>query len=399
MKKLIALLLTAAMLVVLCSCSKSDVEAKDDEENTKTTETKESSETIDSIFGEPIEEDKAVYSIVLENVFTEGDIQPLYAEYGKVYSFAVSKYTSEGKGYLVDYEGNILTELTYPDDYSFCQLCNYTNHAQYVDHSTIEEQNLPEGVGHGGPTIIAIDEETKNICEIINGYINNIEININACIAPLFKVVTDEYEQRDIYDLSGYYGMLVDGELYTDDYENGVDFDYNGIGALCKDGKWGYFNSKGEQILPFEFSAADYLPEGYYISQGDVDFPYSSSYGYIALCKDGMWGYADLEGNMVTDFEFEEARPVYTDKAWVKIDGAWSVIEFSKPGEGITVEKAAELLEAKFGDMYDYEYSFVEETEDYYLTEGYIFKGSSEGSKQYFIVLKNSYFKYYSQFD
>jgi len=238
-----------------------------------------------------------------------------------------------------------------------------------------------------------------NTYEIINGFINSSELNKDVCISPLFKTNVNEFGNRDTYKLSGYYGMLVDGELYTDDYENGVDFDYNGIGALCKDGKWGYFNSKGEQILPFEFSAADYLPEGYYIPQGDVDFPYSSSYGYIALCKDGMWGYADLEGNMVTDFEFEEARPVYTDKAWVKIDGAWSVIEFSKPGEGITVENAAELLEAKFGNIYDYEYSFVEETEDYYLTEGYIFKGSSERSEQYFIVLKNSYLKYYSQFD
>ena len=52
--------------------------------------------------------------------------------------------------------------------------------------------------------------------------------------------------------------------------------------------------------------------------------------GYIALRKYGKWGYASLDGQEVTDFIFDDARPVTDGNAYVLYNGAWGILRMDK---------------------------------------------------------------------
>ena len=62
------------------------------------------------------------------------------------------------------------------------------------------------------------------------------------------------------------------------------EFDYvgkfkEGFVAVQKDGKWGYINTKGEQIVEYEFNDARDFYEG-----------------FAPVQKDGEWGYINTKG-------------------------------------------------------------------------------------------------------
>ena len=52
-----------------------------------------------------------------------------------------------------------------------------------------------------------------------------------------------------------------------------------GFSAVKKDGKWGYINTKGEQIIECKFDDTNYFNEG-----------------FAAVKKDGKWGYVNTKG-------------------------------------------------------------------------------------------------------
>ena len=64
--------------------------------------------------------------------------------------------------------------------------------------------------------------------------------------------------------------------------------------------KWGIINTKGETIIPFEYSEE-----------------LSMSKGKIAAKKDGKWGLLDTSGKTVLPFEYDYMKPESTDKTTV----------------------------------------------------------------------------------
>ena len=72
-----------------------------------------------------------------------------------------------------------------------------------------------------------------------------------------------------------------------------LEFDYagnfnEGFSAVKKDGKWGYINTKGEQIVECKFDDAYYFNEG-----------------FARVKKDGKWGYINTKGCSVI---FDESK-------------------------------------------------------------------------------------------
>ena len=61
-----------------------------------------------------------------------------------------------------------------------------------------------------------------------------------------------------------------------------------GFAAVQKDGKWGYINTKGEQIIECKFDDAYYFNEG-----------------FARVEKDGKWGYINTKGCSVI---FDEGK-------------------------------------------------------------------------------------------
>ncbi|MBR6513669.1 MAG: WG repeat-containing protein [Clostridia bacterium] len=338
----------------------------------------------------PLEEEQepAGYTVISEALFTEGDIQPFFSViYDEMIILAVNEYTVNGEKFLVDYEGNKLVNVSdvdsysgdYKDPYVYCDVCNeYNTGSTAIDPTNFNV--ISYYGGHGGPigyTVIDEDTGLKYIV-VADAYP---ETEWEDCdILPLGKrrdLTEDEqtYSSSDYtYDPIGEYVLLIGDRIAVrDGFDFGIKFDSYGITALSKDGNWGYYNSKGENILPHEYSTSTHYIHDYWTDTLHY-IPYSSSFGYIALNKDGMWGYADTEGNMITDFIFEEARPVYMGMAWVKMNGAWSVISLGEYDEGISQEEAYALLKEEY-PIENYVCTYLPDKDDtYYKTRSYCYK-------------------------
>ncbi len=100
-----------------------------------------------------------------------------------------------------------------------------------------------------------------------------------------------------------------------------------GLMPVRRGGKWGYVNQEGKEVIPCIYEGVN--QKGMYQNDDSVkDVAYVPTCQTIAVKKDGKWGYIDLNGHEITGFIFEEARPLYEKKAWVKHQGKWGVIEF-----------------------------------------------------------------------
>lgn len=144
------------------------------------------------------------------------------------------------------------------------------------------------------------------------------------------------YGEQDVLELWG----ELDGTRYGVWNGDGLasDFIYDecgsysdGLLAVCKNGKWGYINERGEEVIPIEFDASwkEFYPyESMAMENPEPkDYCYAASDGYVVLCKGGEWELRGTAGETaVPPGIFEEIRPVYDGMCWVKKDGKWGVI-------------------------------------------------------------------------
>ena len=82
-----------------------------------------------------------------------------------------------------------------------------------------------------------------------------------------------------------------------------------GLAAVYKDGKWGYINTKGEQIVECKFDDARGFNEG-----------------FARVQKDGKWGYINTKGEQIIECKFDDACDFSEGFARVKKDGKWGYI-------------------------------------------------------------------------
>lgn len=94
-------------------------------------------------------------------------------------------------------------------------------------------------------------------------------------------------------------------------YENARCFYEEGPGAVCQNGRWGFVDRQGQEIISPVFEDAD-----------------SFQRGYAPVKKNGLWGYTGEDGEILIDFAFEEALGFNEDgSAPVKRGEAWELIK------------------------------------------------------------------------
>ena len=116
-----------------------------------------------------------------------------------------------------------------------------------------------------------------------------------------------------------------------------------GFAAVQKDGKWGYINTKGEQIVECKFDNVSLFDEGFARVQKDGKWGYINTKGEQAIeCKfddacdfkegfarvkkDGKWGYINTKGEQIVECKFDGVRDFNEGFALVKKDGKWGYI-------------------------------------------------------------------------
>ena len=147
----------------------------------------------------------------------------------------------------------------------------------------------------------------------------------------------------DVKILEEKFALCHEGELLTGyDYDDAYLPIYKGTGstgiALCKDGKWGYVNGKGEQIIDFICDAIPQSSLAGSLSVAEGFHPYLFSGDYVAVSVNSRFGYYDKKGKVVVSpGEFEQARPVLNGLAWVRKDGQWGVIQIGEIDESLII--------------------------------------------------------------
>lgn len=134
------------------------------------------------------------------------------------------------------------------------------------------------------------------------------------------------------YTPDGTYGLYCNSENITGMRYAGAGCFADGKAAFMSNGKWGYLDSTGRTVIPFEYDAV-----WGYSAMGGEDTPYESFEGYVTLCKDKKFGVMDKDGKIVADFIFDGATPVVDGRAFVKTEGKWGLISVDGATEHIDV--------------------------------------------------------------
>ncbi len=122
-------------------------------------------------------------------------------------------------------------------------------------------------------------------------------------------------------------------------------FSDNNCSAVKRDGKWGYQDSNGKEILPCMFNELhiNWVDPNRGFTQYQPVFSFSEN--LVAVATDKGAGYYDIDGNEIIPCgEFEQARPVHDGKAWVKKNGKWGIIhiQYEYTGTKVTYAHASE---------------------------------------------------------
>lgn len=108
-----------------------------------------------------------------------------------------------------------------------------------------------------------------------------------------------------------------------------------GLVAMSKGGKWGYLNSKGEEVIPFEYAAVNG-----YSALGNSTTPYECSEGYVTVLKDGKYGIFKSDGMQIIPCRYKELTTVHDGRVFASNDGeVWGILLVDKQiSDGIAVK-------------------------------------------------------------
>ncbi len=137
---------------------------------------------------------------------------------------------------------------------------------------------------------------------------------------------------------TGKYAVYSGGSLKTDFIYDECGSYSDGLLAVCQGGKWGYVDGEGQVVIPLEYDAS-WKEFAVLNAGGDAEsgvsgvtemreYCYGASGDYVALCHGGEWELRNTRGEeVIRKGYFEEIRPVYDGKCWVKKEGKWGVIQ------------------------------------------------------------------------
>ena len=295
-------------------------------------------------------------SWVVEPVLEFDDVPVIMDDvlrYGTVVSnhFPMAVYKKDGKLGFVKYDGTVMTDPIYNMVYG----CGADSNAEYTLYASAAGSDLWSAaavdtasgqasgavhMGHGGDDGIVVYSRSDGKLYILSsmGFYETSSSSGNVLPAA----VIDDINTADFSTVASgegiAYGLyLPDGKFDESHLYDHIYLLSDGRMVAWSGGKYGVIDEAGNVVIPFEYEGASYLDfDAVAGNPGEAATcekePYPYSEGYIALKKDGVWGYFDTNGNCVTEMVFEEARPFSQGKAFVKINGKWGVIEIAPQG-------------------------------------------------------------------
>jgi len=178
------------------------------------------------------------------------------------------------------------------------------------------------------------------------GFINTLS---NVKIPIIYSEATPFFDEYSLVKRGGNEGIIdIKGEeiipaKYTKIHYFGLNryFD-NGIAIASKGDKWGFINNKGEELTEFVFDA----PELQNNLENDFNIlPYKFFEGLCRVSVNGKIGFINLKGENVIVPQFKEAQDFQRGLATVKLKDRWGFIN-----------RSGDLVSPyKYSDFYIYE--------------------------------------------
>ena len=137
---------------------------------------------------------------------------------------------------------------------------------------------------------------------------------------------------------TGTYGLYFNSKNVTGMRYSGAGCFADGKAAFMSNDKWGYIDSTGRTVIPFEYDAV-----WGYNALGGEDTPYESYNGYVTLCKNKKFGVMNDDGEIVVPFIYDGATPVVNGMLFLKTDGKWGVL--SVDGTAASVDSTSSTEE------------------------------------------------------
>lgn len=326
--------------------------------------------------------------------YYEKSLNELNSQYSSPYAI-IQKGNSLG---LIDMDGNLKADMQYES------IVNYAGDYCLVKKGAKDAEDTYVIPPSGDDELIPIGDWGYGYV-VHNWYYYDNELHEVYENDDIFQEEEIPYtglpvrQSSGILDVDGNWNEQLDGSGYAiwHNDELVTDFIYDecgssscGLLAVCKDGKWGYIDDFGEIVIPIEYDASW---KYYYdpLMQCNINFEYTgkifpdkmgeycyaAAEGYIPLCKDGIWELRNASGELVIPAgEFEEIRPPYGGKCWVKQDGKWGVIELQ--GEGLA--ESSEDISADIGQSMTYQEVYTPILQE--IDERY---SSEEGMRDYYL--------------
>jgi len=249
----------------------------------------------------------------------------------------VSVIMRNGKLGLITYKGGIITgvefdniDIGYDEEYVLTKYGADYDNTCYTLSKLYElvklENEMEYGILGTDTDGIAVWVESKGLM-LMTGEVMEYELpdrTIAAYYASKNDIVTvDGSMWIDLQEDCGVV-LIKDGKRLNNVIYEAAGNMSSGVIPVKLNGKWGYVDNNGKQILPCEFDAC-WKPLGTYVFSELT--AYNASNGFIVVCKNNQYALYDTDGNLVVDFgEFEKIRPVYEGMCWVCKDGKWGVI-------------------------------------------------------------------------
>lgn len=195
--------------------------------------------------------------------------------------------------------------------------------------------------GHGGGTTYFLADEAGAVTALSvseNGFNSRplTELEDLPALLPVRRgrVVDNGDGGRMEIENDLYAVAAADGALLTDFvYENACMATDEAI-AVCKEGKWGYLDASGREIVPCEYEPfwgvtwewSEEKGEQQVAAAGVWPAPFTG--GCAVVKQNGATGVVKADGSwLLKPGEVEDAAPAFGGLLWVKTEGKWGAVK------------------------------------------------------------------------
>lgn len=322
-KKILCILCSFAFIVQLSACSKKNNTPAETTEKQETKNT-ENIEYKENWFIAPNIQAQAIYPLALSD-FNEST-NHYDVSFGNYY--VIKKDDKFG---LIDSNG----DLVFEPQFDSIETCSNPEHDGY--YATVVESEYYTSTysisvsgykdwvyphtceGFSGYAYRWNESDSSTYCISING-----ENKYTVMLSPSLPETMVVYDGTDLTDK---YVLVNSGKAVGSDTYTNVGVFTGGVAAVKKNGKWGYIDSEGKEILPFEFDAV----EGYNALNCEAATPYECSEGYLTVLKNGKYGIYSSDGDMIVPCQYASLTTVHNGRAFASKDGkTWGILIVDK---------------------------------------------------------------------